>query len=89
MTCGRSAGAADALIGRLDALPIATRTAVVADLRGSGEAQAFMPAFNQTLLKRFVNLMGLFPVGNLVRLSTDELAVVIAHPRCERPARAL
>jgi putative nucleotidyltransferase with HDIG domain len=39
------------------------------------------PAFDQTLLKRFVNLMGLFPVGNLVRLSTDELAVVTAeHP---------
>jgi putative nucleotidyltransferase with HDIG domain len=39
------------------------------------------PAFNQTLLKRFVNLMGLFPVGNLVRLSTEELAVVMAeHP---------
>ena len=39
------------------------------------------PAFNQTLLKRFVNLMGLFPVGNLVRLSTDELAIVTAeHP---------
>jgi putative nucleotidyltransferase with HDIG domain len=39
------------------------------------------PAFNQTLLKRFVNMMGLFPVGNLVRLSTDELAVVTAeHP---------
>jgi putative nucleotidyltransferase with HDIG domain len=39
------------------------------------------PAFNQPLLKRFVNLMGLFPVGNLVRLSTDELAVVMAeHP---------
>jgi putative nucleotidyltransferase with HDIG domain len=39
------------------------------------------PAFNQSLLKRFVNLMGLFPVGNLVRLSTDELAVVTAeHP---------
>ena len=39
------------------------------------------PAFNQLLLKRFVNLMGLFPVGNLVRLSTDELAVVSAeHP---------
>ena len=28
------------------------------------------PAFNQALLKRFVNLMGLFPVGNLVRLNT-------------------
>ena len=39
------------------------------------------PAFNQALLKRFVNLMGLFPVGNLVRLNTDELAVVTAeHP---------
>src|SRR5262249_3582146 len=39
------------------------------------------PAFNQTLLKRFVNLMGLFPVGNLVRLSTEELAIVTAeHP---------
>jgi putative nucleotidyltransferase with HDIG domain len=39
------------------------------------------PAFNQPLLKRFVNLLGLFPVGNLVRLNTDELAVVTAeHP---------
>jgi putative nucleotidyltransferase with HDIG domain len=39
------------------------------------------PAFNQTLLKRFVNLMGLYPVGNLVRLNTEELAVVTAeHP---------
>ncbi len=39
------------------------------------------PAFNQPLLKRFVNLMGLFPVGNLVRLASDELAVVTAeHP---------
>jgi putative nucleotidyltransferase with HDIG domain len=39
------------------------------------------PAFNQKLLKRFVNLMGLFPAGNLVRLNTDELAVVITeHP---------
>jgi putative nucleotidyltransferase with HDIG domain len=39
------------------------------------------PAFNQPLLKRFVNLMGLFPVGNFVRLSTEELAVVSAeHP---------
>jgi putative nucleotidyltransferase with HDIG domain len=39
------------------------------------------PAFNTVLLKRFVNLMGLFPVGNLVRLSTDELAIVTAeHP---------
>ena len=39
------------------------------------------PAFNQVLLKRFVNLMGLFPIGTLVRLNTDELGVVTAeHP---------
>ena len=39
------------------------------------------PAFNQALLKRFVNLMGLFPVGNLVRLGTGEIGVVAAeHP---------
>jgi hypothetical protein len=39
------------------------------------------PAFNQVLLTRFVNLIGLFPVGNLVRLGGDEVAVVAAeHP---------
>ncbi|MBY0497832.1 MAG: HD-GYP domain-containing protein [Cyanobacteria bacterium] len=38
-------------------------------------------AFNRTLLRRFVNLMGLFPIGTLVRLNTDELAVVTqTHP---------
>ncbi len=37
------------------------------------------PAFNPVLLKRFVNLMGLFPVGSLVRLNTDELAIVTAE----------
>lgn len=39
------------------------------------------PAFNTKLLRRFINLMGLFPVGTLVRLSTDEVAVVThEHP---------
>src|SRR5436190_3514578 len=39
------------------------------------------PAFNQTLLRRFVNLMGLFPIGTLVRLTTEEIGVVTAeHP---------
>jgi putative nucleotidyltransferase with HDIG domain len=33
-------------------------------------------AFNKTLLRRFVNLMGLFPVGTLVRLNTEEIGVV-------------
>jgi putative nucleotidyltransferase with HDIG domain len=39
------------------------------------------PAFNQTLLRRFVNLMGLFPIGTIVRLNTTEIGVVTAeHP---------
>lgn len=33
-------------------------------------------AFNTTLLRRFVNLMGLFPIGTLVRLNTEEVGVV-------------
>ncbi|MGE3273612.1 MAG: HD-GYP domain-containing protein [Vicinamibacterales bacterium] len=44
-------------------------------------AQQDGTAFNQVLLRRFVNLVGLFPVGTLVRLNTDELAVVTrTHP---------
>jgi putative nucleotidyltransferase with HDIG domain len=39
------------------------------------------PAFNQVLLRRFVNLMGLFPIGTIVRLNTEEIGVVSAeHP---------
>jgi hypothetical protein len=39
------------------------------------------PSFNQKLLRRFVNLIGLFPVGTLVRLNTDEVGLVThEHP---------
>jgi putative nucleotidyltransferase with HDIG domain len=39
------------------------------------------PAFHQVLLRRFVNIMGLFPIGTIVRLNTDEVGVVTAeHP---------
>jgi putative nucleotidyltransferase with HDIG domain len=39
------------------------------------------PAFNQVLLRRFVNLMGLFPIGTIVRMNTEEVGVVTAeHP---------
>ena len=39
------------------------------------------PAFNQVLLRRFVNLMGMFPIGTIVRLNTEEVGVVTAeHP---------
>ncbi len=33
--------------------------------------------FDQNLVRRFVQLMGIYPVGNLVRLNTDEIAVVM------------
>ena len=39
------------------------------------------PAFNQRLLRRFINLIGLFPIGTLVRLNTEEIGVVThEHP---------
>jgi putative nucleotidyltransferase with HDIG domain len=44
-------------------------------------AEKDSPAFNGRLLRRFINLMGLFPVGTLVRLNTDEVAAVThEHP---------
>jgi HD-GYP domain-containing protein (c-di-GMP phosphodiesterase class II) len=33
--------------------------------------------FDQHLVRRFVQLLGIYPVGNLVRLNTDEIAVVL------------
>lgn len=39
------------------------------------------PAFNQRLLRRFINLIGLYPVGTLVRLTTEHIGVVThEHP---------
>jgi putative nucleotidyltransferase with HDIG domain len=39
------------------------------------------PAFNQKLLRRFINLIGLFPVGTLVRLNTEQIGLVThEHP---------
>ena len=38
-------------------------------------------AFNTKLLRRFINLIGLFPVATLVRLNTEEIGVVThEHP---------
>ena len=33
--------------------------------------------FDQHLVRRFVQLIGIYPVGNLVRLDTGEIAVVL------------
>jgi len=39
------------------------------------------PAFDRTLLRRFVNLVGLYPIGTLVRLENEEVGVVTKeHP---------
>jgi putative nucleotidyltransferase with HDIG domain len=39
------------------------------------------PAFNTRLLRRFINLIGLFPVGTLVRMNTEQIGVVThEHP---------
>jgi len=44
-------------------------------------SQQDSPAFNQKLLRRFINLVGLFPIGTLVRLDTEEIGVVThEHP---------
>jgi hypothetical protein len=44
--------------------------------------------FDQRLVRRFSQLMGIYPVGNLVRLDSGELAVVIRihAPDPSRPA---
>ena len=56
-----------------DALPTARIRAIMGEQGGT--------AFNNTLLRRFINLMGVFPVGTLVRLESEELAVVThEHP---------
>ena len=39
------------------------------------------PAFNTRLLRRFINLVGLFPLGTLVRMNTEAIGVVThEHP---------
>jgi hypothetical protein len=36
--------------------------------------------FDPSLLKMFINLIGVYPIGTLVYLSTEELALVIKPP---------
>jgi putative nucleotidyltransferase with HDIG domain len=49
-------------------------------------AQKDSPAFNPRLLRRFINLVGMFPVGTLVRLESDEVGVV-THEHPDDPFR--
>lgn len=43
-------------------------------------------AFEPTLLRRFITLMGVFPVGTLVRMETGEVGVVVAEHQSD-PSR--
>lgn len=53
-------------------------SARVRELMSAERRRTFQP----TLLKRFVALVGLYPVGHLVRLSTEEIGVVThEHPQ--------
>jgi putative nucleotidyltransferase with HDIG domain len=39
------------------------------------------PAFNPRLLRRFINLIGMYPIGTLVRLNTEQIGVIThEHP---------
>lgn len=44
------------------------------------------PAFNSKLLRRFINLIGMYPVGTLVRMTGGEIAVV-SHEHPNDPFR--
>jgi HD-GYP domain-containing protein (c-di-GMP phosphodiesterase class II) len=46
--------------------------------------------FDPVILKYFVNLIGIYPIGCLVRLNTEQIGVVIAtHPDAEDPRRPI
>ncbi len=43
--------------------------------------------FDPILLKVFINMLGVFPVGTLLKLDTDELGMVLECPKNGNPAR--
>jgi HD-GYP domain-containing protein (c-di-GMP phosphodiesterase class II) len=45
--------------------------------------------FDPILIKVFINIMGVYPVGTLLRLDTDELALVVSSPSREFSKRPL
>ncbi|MCF8056219.1 MAG: HD domain-containing protein [Desulfocapsa sp.] len=45
--------------------------------------------FDPTLIKVFINILGVYPVGTLLRLDTDELALVVSSPSREFSKRPL
>jgi HD-GYP domain-containing protein (c-di-GMP phosphodiesterase class II) len=45
--------------------------------------------FDPSLIKVFINILGLYPVGTLLRLDTDELALVVSSPSRDFSKRPL
>jgi hypothetical protein len=45
--------------------------------------------FDPTLIKVFINIMGVYPVGTLMKLDTGELALVVSSPSREFSKRPL
>jgi HD-GYP domain-containing protein (c-di-GMP phosphodiesterase class II) len=73
---------------------LSTRRIYMKRLRSKGQALAWMMShagtkFDPTLLKLFVNQVGIHPVGSVVRLRSGRLGVVIRTPenpgRCHHP----
>lgn len=73
---------------------LSTRRIYMKRLRSKGQALAWMMGhagtkFDPTLLKLFVNQVGIHPVGSVVRLRSGRLGVVIRTPedpgRCHHP----
>jgi len=45
--------------------------------------------YDPILIKVFINILGLFPLGTLLRLDTDELALVVSSPSRDFSKRPL
>jgi HD-GYP domain-containing protein (c-di-GMP phosphodiesterase class II) len=63
--------------------PVAISSDVALDMMLKGSGKDFDPI----LLKVFINMLGVFPVGTLLKLDTGELGIVLECPRNGNPAR--
>jgi HD-GYP domain-containing protein (c-di-GMP phosphodiesterase class II) len=79
---GRIAGIADCFSALTTARPYANAMSVQDALMSL--YQWADTSFHAPLVEQFVQAVGVFPVGSLVELSSDEVAVVLAHNRSRR-----
>lgn len=81
---GRMAGVADCFAALISARPYA---------RAQSPQEAMLnlyqwagSSFHEPLVEQFVQAVGVFPVGSLVELSNEEVAIVLSHNRARRLA---